>query len=111
MSKGSISDGYHTFDELYEHRHRLFLCLVEAFPHLAYASRKHSDGTSWKGWFLLGMTLPSGQVSYHLPDRLWPEVERLGIVVDVPPEFDGHSSDDVLDRLEATSWALTEKNG
>lgn len=99
---GSTSDGYHTFDELYEHRHRLFLLLMKAHSERAWASRKHSDGTSIEGWFLAGMTLRDGhQVSYHLPDRLWGRVERLGVTTDDPPEWDGHTSDDVLKRLEA----------
>lgn len=101
---GSVSDGYHTFDELYEHRFRLFLALMQAFPAQSWASKVHSDGTSYEGWFVCGMSLPSGQISYHLPDRLWPDVERRGIHENPVPEFDGHTSDDVLKRLAATSF-------
>ena len=99
QNMGSVSDGYHTFDELYEHRHKLFLMVVASNLDIAYASKTHSDGTSYEGWFLCGMTLPGGQVSYHLPMRFWPVVEELGITENELPEYDGHSSDDVLDIL------------
>ena len=101
----TISDGYHSFDELYEHRHRLYLTIVTLLPELAWASRTHADGSSYEGWFVLGMTLPAGQVSYHLPDRFWQEVVDLG-VVRPPPEFDGHTSADVLARFEESSEVL-----
>jgi len=39
------SDGYHTFDELYEHRHWLFLSLMKMWPERAWASKLHADGT------------------------------------------------------------------
>lgn len=98
-NKGQISDGYHTFDELYEHRHRLFLCLLATYTGASWASRTHSDGSSYEGWFVCGMILKEGQVSYHLPERLWPEVEKLGITENPQPEYDGHTAEDVVERL------------
>jgi len=69
---GKISDGYHTFDELYEHRVRLYLALCKHGPKFVWKSRKHSDGTSYPGWFLLGMnTVPGLQMTYHIPDKYW----------------------------------------
>ena len=94
------SDNPHTMEELYEHRHRLFLTLVAALPELSWASKTHSDGSSYEGWFICGMNLPSGQISYHLPDRFWSEVTVLGIHRNEQPIWDGHSSDNVLDRLK-----------
>ena len=107
MDIGKQSDGYHTFDELYEHRHWLFLHLLSAtHPDRAWASKLHADGTSYDGWFVAGIELPSGKISYHLPNRLWSVIELLGIETDDPPEWDGHTSDDVLKRLEedALCW-------
>ena len=107
---GKVSDGYHTFDELYEHRHWLFINLMASHRNLAWASRLHSDGTSWDGWFVCGMQLPfkDGQISYHMPDRLWDAVEVLGIVVDRAPEWDGHDARDVILRLAAWCPDLDE---
>jgi hypothetical protein len=41
MSKdmGDVSDGYHTFNELYEHRHMLFLMLMYSRCQDAWYSR------------------------------------------------------------------------
>lgn len=99
---GPISDGYHTFDELYEHRHALFLCLLSChagiFP--AWMSRQHDDGTEMPGWFIAGIELPTGVVSYHLPERLWPVCKHCEArVMDRAPIWDGHTSMDVIKRL------------
>lgn len=88
---GDLSDGYHTFDELYEHRCLLFinLCL------------SHSDKAYWRphyeGWPLIGMELPSGQVTYHVPEKYLPLFERQ--IGKGGPEWDGHTSNDVIERL------------
>lgn len=91
-----ISDGYHTFRDLYDHRHALFMLLATLHGG-AWKSRLHSDGEpSYPGSFVAGLTTSAGLVTYHMPDRLWdlcpwPERERS--------EWDGHSSHDVVDRL------------
>lgn len=87
-----ISDGYHTFDELYEHRCLLFINLCLSYRDKAYW-RPH-----YKGWPLLGVELLVGQVTYHVPERMIPLFQdkiKLG-----GPEWDGHASPDVLKRLE-----------
>jgi hypothetical protein len=101
---GDISDGYHTFDELYEHRHALFLALARRIagsrPDRIWRSKLHHDGSSFTGWFIMGIDrLPGEQVTYHLPMRFWDGVE-FAIELDRAPEWDGHSSVDVLARLE-----------
>lgn len=90
---GEVSDGYHTFDELYEHRHALFLALCASNP----------SKVTWKshnipGWFLLEMKTDSGQISYHLPTEYLPQVEKA-FVRDDSTEWDGHTSQDVVKRL------------
>lgn len=92
---GDVSDGHHTFGELYEHRHLLFinLCL-----NLKQSSCWKEDQNT-PGWFILYLNLPTGQISYHVPDRLLPlidrEIERASGEV-----WDGHTSDDVVSRLK-----------
>lgn len=93
-----LSDGYHTFDELYEHRNRLFisLCLL-----LRGSARM---GKLSEGWFVLFLTLPTGQISYHLPERYYGRLlGRIG--VDEEFVWDGHSSGDALERLDAAIGA------
>lgn len=97
---GQISDGYHTFDELYEHRCLLFLAVMKAHPQLAWRARAHDDGSVQEGWWVAGLNLPTGPISYHLPDRVWPLLDGTAIETrERAPKWDGHTSADVLDRL------------
>ena len=96
-----VSDGFHTFHELYEHRHHLFVALLNSHPDLSWKSRLHDDGTMYPGdWFIAGMDLPTGDVSYHLEGRFWDRVRVKAL--DLAPAWDGHTSQDVLVRL--ASW-------
>ncbi len=109
-----ISDGYHTFDELYEHRITLYLALCRKLaeaetrenfrnrnpgPISVWRSALHSDGTNWDGWFLLGIFTEKGeQITYHLPMTKWIDT-NFAVTLDRAPEFDGHTSQDVLERI------------
>lgn len=96
---GEISDGYHTFNELYEHRHALFITLLKHYPVRSWRSKMHADKTEIPGWFIAGLTLPTGsEITYHLPNRLW---AYLNDIVELPcaPQWDGHTSQDVIKRL------------
>lgn len=98
---GEVSDGYHTFNELYEHRCTLFVALMMLRPDASWYSRKHADGSEWEGWFIAGMTLPDRRtVTYHLPARDMDLLTGLGIEeLERAPEWDGHTSADVVKRL------------
>ena len=104
--KGEISDGYHTFNELYEHRHSLFGALARAYG--GWKSLNHHDSAfpMYPGWFIAGVELPSGSITYHLPMRLW--VEFPGITLERAPEWDGHSPADVVTRLHDFWKGLSE---
>lgn len=95
---GEVSDGYHTFNELYAHRVRLFSTLMNAFRESAWWSFQHHDGEQWDGWVLAGIDTPEGAVTYHLPES---EIEHLpkGTEIEFGKEWDGHTADDVLNRL------------
>ena len=100
-SPASVSDAYHTFDELYEHRHLLFIALANTRPRdRVWASRMHADGSSFDGWFIAGIDLPTGTISYHLPDRLWRVFVSMGVTRDTAPQWDGHTAEDVVQRLK-----------
>jgi len=96
---GETSDGYHTFNELYEHRHALFIALLKAHPEKAWKSKKHRDGIMFDGWFIAGLETPDGQVTYHMPLHLWDDVEAE--VIHVAQKWDGHTSNDVISRIKA----------
>ena len=102
---GSISDGYHTFDELYEYR---LLYNAAFFNELAsnnlgnvHKSKKHSDGSDCfgGGWFIVIAQLPTGQISNHYETKDWDlfkcEERERGEV------WDGHTPKDVANRLRA----------
>jgi len=102
VDTNKISDGYHTFGELYEHRIALFIALCKAYTHsprIVWRSKLHSDGTSWEGWFILGINVGKGsQITYHLPINNWKNTS-FARTYDEAPEFDGHTPEDVIERL------------
>lgn len=97
-SADDISDGYHTFGDLYKHRTYL---LALAMIHLPYAwkARKHEDGTMFDGMFVVGFPTPNGMVTYHCDNEYWNDFK----IPEIPhaPHFDGYSDADVLDREKA----------
>ena len=103
-------DGYHTFGELYEHRIVLWIALCKILyddPQYqtgqkadVWRSKLHSDGTSFDGWFVMGIGRNKGeQITYHLPISKWEETE-FAETREKAPEFDGHTGDDVLERIK-----------
>lgn len=98
-----VSDGYHTFGELYRHRIALYIALCRQFvknsAYRVWRSKMHSDGDGWDGWFIMGVVLPNGkQISYHLNISYWDKAEfcetlERGLV------WDGHTSDKVIELL------------
>lgn len=99
---GKISDGYHTFDELYDHRCHLMAALMCCKPKMSWRADKNDDGTKWPGWFLVGINLPTGTITYHLPQWMWSMLDGKNIeTFDVGPKWDGHTSPDVVKRLAA----------
>lgn len=117
-----VSDGYHTFKELYDCR----MVLNAAFFNLlhrmdnpgmlcdriykVHKSWKHNDGEECfgGGWFIVGALLPEEpendvgdrrQISFHYPAQDWdlfkiPELQRAAF------KFDGHTTEDVVKRIE-----------
>ena len=73
---GEMSDGYHTFDELYEHRNWLFLCLAAEYRWISWFSQLHEDGTSLDGWFIAGIEFTRGPITYHIPNRMLPAFRK-----------------------------------
>lgn len=97
-----ISDGYHTFGELYNHRISLFMLLCKVIANNGggvWKSKAHSDGSVWDGWFILGIYKENGrQITYHLPMSEWHKC-YFAEDLDKAPDWDGHTSDDVIVRI------------
>lgn len=114
MDTNHVSDGYHTFGELYEHRIVIYIALCRIYEHhcsdtqwkttegrknFVWKSRAHSDGSVWDGWFIMGIGRTKGeQITYHLPESKWNDC-AFAETLDKAPEWDGHTSADVLERL------------
>lgn len=100
-----VSDGYHTYKELYEFRKMynavLFNEWAKQNKYNVHKSLKHYDGDLCFGgyWFIVVAILPTGQISNHYAVDDWelfkvPETETALFA------FDGHTSTDVLQRLK-----------
>lgn len=110
----NISDGYHSFKELYEFRKVYNAALFNEWAgdynyakginnvrHDVHKSKRHHDGELCfgGGWFIVVAVLPTGQISNHYPMEDWdlfniPEYEKAKY------PFDGHTPQDVLERLK-----------
>ena len=101
---GEVSDGYHTFNELYEYRMLYNAALFNEFAkqglYDVHKSRKHSDGEYPFGdsnWFIVMAELPTGQISNHYEMKDWDKFQ----IPEKPlaNKWDEHSPRDVADRL------------
>ena len=115
VDSGRLSDGYHSFNELYAHRMSLFAVICQQNQSHAWKSKLHHDGTMHDDYFIVGVSTPQGQFSYHYQMKDWDlfKVKEL----EKAPEWDGHTSDDVKrlfslpviseDRILALECAVT----
>lgn len=94
---GEISDGYHTFNELYYHRMTLFSIICNTYQPVAWKSWKHDDNTMYDDMFIVGVTLPTGDYSYHYNKEHWDKFDVRELAK--APKWDGHKPEDI-DRLE-----------
>lgn len=122
-----ITDGYHTFNELYEFRKMYNAVLFNewARQHMEYEawkakgnmlfiegtyepkykvhkSWKHEDG-EWcfdeeKKWFIVSAMLPTGLISNHYKAEDW-DLFKVPEVEKALFKYDGHTAQDVLIRL------------
>ena len=99
-----VSDSYHNFDELYAHRIILFLSLMKMNKSISWKSKMHHDGEKYEGWFIAGMNLMSGTITYHVPDNFWNQLSCIQ-TLERAPAYDGHTAEDVMKRLN--EWSKT----
>lgn len=103
---GNLSDGYHTFNELYEFRKIYNACLFNEWyknnTHEVYKSKRHHDNEECfgGGWFIVVAILPTGQISNHYELKDW-DLFNISEYEKSKYEFDGHTPNDVLERLKS----------
>lgn len=97
ISRGEISDGYHSFGELYYHRMVLFAVICSHNKDKAWKSLKHDDGSMYKDHFIVGIDTPEGQYTYHYHIKHWDmyDVKELNKA----PKYDGHKPEDITRLL------------
>lgn len=109
----NTSDGYHSFKELYAFRKQYnaaFFNEIQRQGYNVHKSKKHHDGQLCfgGGWFIVMATLPTGQISNHYELSDWDLFfceER-----ETADEWDGHTPQDVLKRLNAWNRKIAQKS-
>lgn len=122
LNAKSISDGYHTFQELYDMRLALTVALFSEYNStcseggnagMVWRSKQHSDGTMFDGMFIVGIDwedsfhtqfndpmIKKAWVTFHYHDEHWDKFYFCR-TLDKAPEWDGHTDKDVIERLLA----------
>lgn len=119
IDTGEVSDGYHTFNELYHYRALYNAAWLndlndDLLLHVnnewltenqyeswdIHKSWKHSDGKQCfgGGWFIVMIKLPTGQISNHYEAKYW-DMFRIS---ERPKAsmWDGHTPAEAAERLE-----------
>ena len=92
-----ISDGWHSFADLYTHRMILTLALAKAHPDKVVKSKLHADNTMFDDSFIVYFNTPKGGYSYHYDLKYWDLFKDVKTVPNAP-KYDGHKPEDI-DRL------------
>jgi hypothetical protein len=121
---GEFSDGYHTYNELYDFRKMYNAALFnewaanklwnpkwkntgQPYNHCKYdvhKSWKHHDGKECfgGGWFIVVAMLPDGMITNHYKEEDW-DLFQIPVEEKAKYPFDGHNGQDVLERLRNLS--------
>lgn len=98
-----VSDGFHTFNDLYEQRMYLFAALVNAHKNKAWKSLRHEDGEYCFGgdWFIVGIDTPEGSYTYHYSIQYWDVFDCQ--ILPRAKHWDGHTDKDVTRLMSLES--------
>ena len=94
-----VSDGFHTFRQLYYQRMMLFATIVKQNKDKAWKSLRHEDGELCfgGGWFIVGIDTPEGSYTYHYEDNYFSLFDCIELERGKP--WDGHTEKDVTRLL------------
>lgn len=99
-----VSDGYHTFGDLYDYRLAYNALLFNEWARLdlfgVHKSRRHYTGELCFGGshFIVAALLPTGLISNHYKHKYW-ELFDIKSYEKALYKYDDHTSKDVLDRM------------
>lgn len=109
-----LSDGYHTMAELYRHRLALTAVLAAAASTAddSWRSKAHhpDDDPMFPGYFIVGIVLPTGLITYHYKLKHWDEFAAVP-EREHAPKWDGATPDDSVTRLLDTARLVAEVEG
>lgn len=94
---GGLTDTWHSFDDLYDHRLVLTAALFRNIP-FTWKAKIHEDGTMFDGMFIVGVTTPDGDASYHYDLPHWDRFNVPELIH--APKFDGHTPEIAMQRIE-----------
>jgi hypothetical protein len=86
-------------DVVYRERHHLIAHLAAAYPSVLVLNADEDE----PDWPVIYITLPTGQVSWHLPRR---DMDLFRHVPIGTAEWDGHDVEEKYARLDAHTQAL-----
>ena len=94
-----LSDGFHTFRQLYYQRMMLFATIVKQNKDKAWKSLRHEDGELCfgGGWFIVGIDTPKGSYTYHYENKYFDLFDCE--ILDYGKHWDGHTEKDVTRLL------------
>lgn len=101
-----LSDGYHTFEDLYTQRLFLSAALAKLKPNSCYIALAHADGSMFDDMFLIVFNTKEGLYSYHYHLRDLDLFKGVKVLEKEVIPYDGHTSSDVgrLMFLEDFRW-------
>lgn len=104
---GNLSDGYHTFNELYHHRAILFSVICNSMPNKAWKSKLHDTGDMFDGMFIVGIETPEGQATYHYDIEPYWDMFKVK-ELEKAPKWDGHTPQEAIERIAKISADMIE---
>lgn len=102
-----LSDGFHTFRQLYYQRMMLFATIVKQNKDKAWKSLRHEDGELCfgGGWFIVGIDTPEGSYTYHYENKYFDLFDCE--ILDYGKHWDGHTEKDVTRLLSLPKAQLS----
>lgn len=100
ISSKDISDGHHTFGELYKNRIILFCTLCNLLPNISWKSKKHFDEENdpmFFDSFIAGINTPEGITTYHIKLKYWDLFDVTEL--EKAPKYDNYNNEEVLKRI------------
>ena len=104
-TKGNISDGYHTFRELYDDRAHLLAIISLGLKDDMWISKLHHDGTMFDdSTFIIGIDVGAIDIRYHLNTRHWSLFSGSVKELDRAPEWHGEDNSATAQLTKAITF-------